>query len=205
MKARPFDRESLINALSELGRRCHAAGRVVEIAIYGGSAMLLTMTSRPATRDVDAVFEKDRDLVRRLAAAMADEYGWDADWLNDGVKGWLSAAERDPAAKRFIGTYPSEDEPGLRVFVPKPEYLFAMKCRAMRIGGVDTSEDIDDIKRLAAAIGIKTAAEAVAIVESYYPRHQIEPKTQFGLEEIFAKLQPRAGSDKPARRDESDE
>jgi len=202
MSARPFDRDTLVKALKELGRRCHAAGRVVEIAIYGGSAMLLTMAYRPATRDVDAVFEKDRNFLRRLAAEMAEEYDWDADWLNDGVKGWLSEVERDPDAKRFIGTYPSEDEPGLRVFVPKPEYLFAMKCRAMRIGGLDTSEDIDDIKRLAEAIGIKTAAEAMAIVESYYPRHQIEPKTQFGLEEIFAKLQLRAGSDKLVRRDE---
>ena len=26
------------------------------------------------------------------------------------------------------------------------EYLFAMKCRAMRIGGIETNSDIEDIK-----------------------------------------------------------
>jgi hypothetical protein len=68
----------------------------------------------------------------------------------------LSAAETDPTVKRFIGTYPSEDEPGLRVCVPKPEYLLAMKCWAMRVGGVETSQDIDDIRRLARASELQT-------------------------------------------------
>lgn len=186
-----FDRSTLEEALRELGRRAHAAGRLVEIAIYGGSAILLTLDSRPATRDVDAIFEKDKDFVRRVAAEMAEDFGWDPDWLNDGVKGWLSHAERDPAAKRLIGTYPSEEQTGLRVFVPKPEYLFAMKCLAMRVGGVEGSEDVEDIIRLATAIGVKSAHDALQLVEAFYPRSRIEPKTQFGLEEIFARLRPR--------------
>jgi predicted nucleotidyltransferase len=191
---RPFDRATLEQALRELGRRAHAAGKVIEIAIYGGCAVMLTLNYRLATRDVDAVFEKDRELVRKIAADMADEYGWDKDWLNDGVKGFLSAAETDPAAKVFVGTYPSEAQPGLRVFVPRPEYLFAMKCRAMRVGGVEGSQDIEDIRRLAAAIGIKNAQEALDLVQAFYPRHIIEPKTQFGLEEIFSKLGDRGAA-----------
>lgn len=187
-----FDRAALEEALRELGRRAHAAGRIVEIAVYGGSAILLTLDSRPATRDVDAVFEKDKDFVRRIAVQMAEDFGWDPDWLNDGVKGWLSNAENDPGAKTLIGTYPSEEQPGLRVFVPKPEYLFAMKCRAMRIGGVSGSQDVEDIRRLARAIGVHSAQEALELVEAFYPSHRIEPKTQFGLEEIFAQLEGKA-------------
>ncbi|HKX07328.1 MAG TPA: hypothetical protein VJN67_04010 [Stellaceae bacterium] len=170
---------------------------MIEIAIYGGSAVVLTRDSRPATKDVDAVFEKDRDFVRSVAAEMAGEFDWDPDWLNDGVKGWLSHAESDPTAKRLIGTYPSEEQPGLRVFVPKPEYLFAMKCRAMRIGGTDESADVADIRRLAKAIGLKSAHEALDLVEAFYPRHRIEPKTQldsrrYSLNSSTARL--RAGS-----------
>lgn len=184
----PFDRAMLELALRELGRRAHAAGKVVEIAIYGGCAVMLTLNYRVATKDVDAVFEKDKDFIRRVAAEMAEEFGWDSDWLNDGVKGWLSTVETDPSAKVFIGTYPSEDEPGLRVFVPRPEYLFAMKCRAMRIGGIAESQDIEDIRRLAQAIGIENAQQALDLVQAFYPRQIIAPKTQFGLEEIFSKL-----------------
>ncbi|HEY5338505.1 MAG TPA: hypothetical protein VIJ85_09895, partial [Rhizomicrobium sp.] len=46
--------------------------------------------------------------------------------------------------KLLSGEFPSADEPGLRVFVPRREYLFAMKCRAMRLGGVDENRDIED-------------------------------------------------------------
>jgi hypothetical protein len=46
----------------------------------------------------------------------------------------------------------------------------------------------EDIKGLAAAIGLKSAQEAMELVQAFYPRHMIEPKTQFGLEEIFSKL-----------------
>jgi hypothetical protein len=186
-----FDVAALESALMELGRRSFHAGRTVEIAVYGGSAILLTLNREVSTRDVDAVFEMDKAFVRKLAADMAVEFGWEQTWLNDGVKGWLSALDADPRSKTLFKTYPSEQEPGLRVFVAKPEYLFAMKCRAMRVGGVDSSSDLDDIKLLAQRIGITNSEQALALVEKYYPHDIIEPKTRFGLEEIFSSLEPR--------------
>lgn len=183
-----FDQPTRGSALTELGRRSYEAGRTVEIAVYGGAALLLTLNRRVSTRDVDGVIEKDKNFVKKLAAEMAEEFGWDANWLNDGVKGWLSSLDSNPGVKVLFKTYPSEEQPGLRVFVPKPEYLFAMKCRAMRVGGVDSSSDIADIRRLANVIGIASAAEALALVESFYPHNMIEPKTRFVLEEIFSSL-----------------
>ena len=90
------------------------------------------------------------------------------------------------------------EKPGLRVFVAKPEYLFAMKCRAMRVGGVDASSDIEDIRLLARAIGIAGSKDAMALVEKFYPDNVIEPKTRFGLEEIFSSLD-RFTSDQAAK------
>jgi hypothetical protein len=46
---------------------------------------------------------------------MAEEFGWEENWLNDGVKGWLSAIDNNPGVKVLFKTYPSEQEPGLRV------------------------------------------------------------------------------------------
>jgi hypothetical protein len=181
----PFDRQSLQQALHELGRRAYAEGKSIEIAIYGGSALILTYDWRVATRDVDAVFEADRQTVRRLAAEIADDIGWDRDWLNDGVKGFLSVADSDPEAKRLFATYPSEDQPGLRVTVANPRYLFAMKCRAIWIGGVEESPDVDDIRQLPREIGITSFEEALQLVAEFYPNNVLEPKVRFGLEEIL--------------------
>jgi hypothetical protein len=44
-----FDLAALESALTELGRRAHAADRTIEIAVYGGSALLLTL-NRKSTR-----------------------------------------------------------------------------------------------------------------------------------------------------------
>jgi hypothetical protein len=56
--------------------------------------------------------------------------------------------------KMLSGEFASAEEPGLRVFIPRQKYLFAMKCRAMRLGGVDENRDIEDIRNLAVEIGL---------------------------------------------------
>ncbi len=184
--------ETLERAFHELGSKARGAGKIVEIAIDGGSALVLTLPGRVATKDVDAVVDQDRTWLRQAVADLTEAKGWPPDWLNDGVKGWLSHRDADPDAKRLFKTYPSEDEPGLRVFVASPTYLFAMKCLAMRIGGADETQDRSDIEALARTIGITTADQALAIVSGYYPRSQISPKTQYGIEEIFG-VSPSAG------------
>jgi hypothetical protein len=193
-----FDRETLEYALAELGRRAFAAGRTVEIVIYGGSALLLTLNRQINTGDVDAVFEGNKDFIRGLAAEMAEEFKWDENWLNDGVKGWLSSRDADRDVKALFKTYPSEDLPGLRVYSAKPEYLFAMKCRAMRVGGIETNSDIDDIKLLARAIGLNNSQDALTLVEKFYPQNMLQPKTRLGLEEIFSNLDVDNGNQTPA-------
>jgi hypothetical protein len=183
--AKPFDRATLHQAFERLGELAKAAGRIVEISIYGGSALVLTTDFRVGTQDVDAVFENDRDFMRRAAGIVADEFGWDPAWINDGVKGFLSAIDGSAAAKALFRTYPDETGPGLRVLVATPAYLFAMKCLAMRAGGVDESGDVQDIRNLAAELGIASAKDALLAVSRYYPLERIPPKTQFGIEEIF--------------------
>ncbi|MGQ0674424.1 MAG: hypothetical protein ACT4N2_16315 [Hyphomicrobium sp.] len=181
----PFDRASLERAFSRLGEIAGAEGRVVEISIYGGSALLLVFDFRTATRDVDAVFEADRSFVRRAAAKVAEEFGWGANWINDGVKGFLSARDAESGAKVLVRSYMTAEGTGLRILVPTPAYLFAMKCLAMRIGGIEDSQDVDDIRQLGRVLGITSSSAAIAIVSQYYPAKRISPKTQFGLEEIF--------------------
>jgi hypothetical protein len=101
--------------------------------------------------------------------------------------GWLSSRDADLDVKALFKTYPAEDQPSLRVYTAKPEY-FAMKCRAMRVGGIETNSDINDIKLLAGAIGLKSSQDALTLVEKFYPQNMLQPKTRLGLEEIFANL-----------------
>lgn len=183
-KQSPFDRASIEAAFERMGELARAEGKVVEISVYGGSALILTLNHRPATRDVDAVFERDRTFVRKAVARIASEFGWQENWLNDGVKDFLSRMDGDTGAKSLFRTFPSGGQAGLRVFVASPGYLFAMKCLAMRFAGSE-SQDRDDIMRLARELSISSFEDAVSIVARYYPADELPPKTRLGLEEMF--------------------
>lgn len=178
-----FDMTMIEAAFRHLEERAFQNGRTIEIAVYGDAAILLTFPGRAATREVDAVIGSDQVWLRQEVRDLGHERWWPDDWLNDGVKGWLS--EADSTNKSLFRTYPSEDSPGLRVFVASPHYLFAMKCLAMRIGGVEVTQDRSDIERLAKEIGLSTSADALELAGRFYPASRVSPKTRFGLEEIF--------------------
>jgi hypothetical protein len=69
---------------------------------------------------------------------------------------------------------------GIRVVVPSPEYLFAMKAVSARIG-----VDDDDVRLLGTRIGITMPDEAYAAVEKFYRRERISAKVGFYLQTIF--------------------
>jgi hypothetical protein len=66
-----------------------------------------------------------------------------------------------------------------------------MKYRAMRIGGVEDSPDVDDIRQPAREIGITSSEEALRLMADSYPNNILEPKVRFGLEEILGQRRGR--------------
>jgi hypothetical protein len=184
-----FSSREVESAFEQLGAAARAAGKVIDLAVYGGTALVLTFPARVATKDVDAVARSETGFVRQAARQIALARGWPEDWLNDAVKGFLSHRDDAPEASRLFRTYPSEAEPGLRVFLAAPHYLLAMKCLAMRLDDPE-SRDVEDIKLLVAHLGITSAKEVLEVVERFYPPGRIPPKTRFGVEEIMEKLAP---------------
>jgi hypothetical protein len=65
-----------------------------------------------------------------------------------------------------------------------------LECRAMRIGGMEASADVDDIRHLAAELGVTTAQAALDLLARFYPAQLIEAQVRFGLEEIFDVTSP---------------
>ena len=167
-----LDHERINELLTELGRRCAAIGLSVEMFVVGGGAIALAYSEDRATRDIDAVFEP-KMRVYEVAKTMASELGLPQDWLNDGVKGLLPDFE--DSGRQF--TVVSE---GIRIVVPSPEYLFAMKAVSARIG-----VDDDDVRLLGTRIGIKTVDEAYEAVEKFYRRERISAKAGFYIQTIF--------------------
>jgi len=175
-----LDRATIERALAALNARLEAAGVTGELCIFGGSAMVLAFDARPTTRDVDAVFRPPA-LIREAAAAIAEEMSLPANWLNDGVKGFVSNTPE----------YVTEgllQFPHLRVIRPSAAYLLAMKCIAARVEGYDTPGDKGDARFLARHLGLRTADEVLDIVTRYYPASRLAVKTQYFVQEIMQEL-----------------
>ncbi len=156
--------------LEELNDELRAMSVKGEVCLYGGAVMCLVYDARPATKDVDAIF-KPAQQMREAIERVAQAHGLRSDWLNDAVKGFVV-----PHQQRILFDFSH-----LKVYVPEPDYLLAMKAIAAR---TDTA-DADDVRLLIKSLGLSRAEEVFAILEDYYPRQQIKPATQFFIEELF--------------------
>ena len=166
-------RGELEGVFHELGRRAAAESLLIDIAVYGGSALILASNFRISTADVDAVATFDQADVNRLAEQIAKERGWPLDWLNDGVRTYLSPViEGTETQHSLFRSYPDEVSPGLRVFVPTPEYMLAMKLSALRVGVDQMGKDRDDLKNLLTLCGIKTPEAALEFAAQFYPEFE---------------------------------
>lgn len=166
------DIRRLFTLLDEELRRKGTQG---ELFLVGGAVMCLAYAARPSTQDVDAVFRPARE-VREAAARVAMRAGVPPDWLNDGVKGFLS--ERGE-----FSVFLELDH--LRVMVAQPDYLLAMKCLALRIGA--ESHDEDDVRYLLRHLAIASYEQAVAVVTRFYPLERFPQKTLYALGELLPK------------------
>jgi len=168
-----FDRDALLEAFDRIGRAAAGAGTKLQIAVYGGSALMLASNFRFATEDAD-VSELERPIPDWLAAIVADiarENRWADDWFNDGVAFHLSPLADRAADHLEFGTFPRDGgTPGLVVSVPSAEYLLALKLKAIRITDPVRGEaERLDILNLMRVVGISSADEAIALLGRYFP------------------------------------
>ena len=179
-------KDDILRGFRRIDVKAKASGVLVDLSIYGGAALMIAFDVRQVTRDVDAVVRGASSFMRAVVAEVAEEERWPPDWLNDGVKGFLSGREE----MFLMESFPGSPDGGLRIHLPSPTYLFAMKCMAMRPEGIDGSHDISDIEMLARKIGIRSSSEALSLIEGFYPASRIPAKVRFGVEEIMERLFP---------------
>lgn len=171
-------RGQILDALRALSERLALESITGEVCLFGGTVMVLAFSARLTTKDVDAVFQPAQK-IRELARKVAEEQSLPADWLNDGVKGFVSARHQTTAANL-------PQFPHLRLTMPVPEYLLAMKCMAARIAsGTDEATDVADIRFLIRHLGLESAQEVLDLVAHYYPASRIPVKTQYLIEGLF--------------------
>ena len=168
-----FDRDALLDAFDQIGRAASLAGTRLQIAVYGGSALMLASNFRFATEDVD-VSELEYPLPEWLAVVVheiAEKNDWQDDWFNDGVAFHLSLLVDRATDHLEFGTFPRDGtSPGLVVSVPSAEYLLALKLKAARVMDPLRGEtERLDILNLMQVVGISTVEDAIVLLGKYFP------------------------------------
>jgi Nucleotidyltransferase of unknown function (DUF6036) len=174
--ARRFTRAEILEALQALSDELSDQGVRGQIFIVGGAAMAIAYSTRRVTRDVDAVFEPKASIYE-AAAKVAEDLGLPDDWLNDAAKGFMPGHDNDAR--------PVPDIIGMEITTASPRYMLAMKLMAMRFG-----EDEEDIEVLIHQCDLRSAGEALDLMQKMYPTREIPPKTQLFLEELFDSRAP---------------
>lgn len=171
MSERDLTQAEIVALLKDLGADLDSRGLRAELFVVGGAAMSLAYNTRRTTRDVDGIFEPKTE-VYRAAARVGADHGLPEGWLNDAVKRLLPGP--DPQPRHVLSA------PGVRVSVPQPEYLLALKVAAARV-----MRDEEDIRVLVALCGARYAEDVFEIIERVWgPHHRLLPKSQYLIEEI---------------------
>jgi len=168
-------RERILALFGELNDELCGAGIRGDVLIVGGAAMTVAYDARPATRDVDAIWQPSSEVRAAAERVAARHHDLEPDWLNDGAKAFL------PGADAGQGRVVYEND-CLTVAAPSPEYLLATKLLASRV-----SRDEDDILLLYELCQFTTVDEGLDLLERYYPGRPVETKVHFFLEELLAR------------------
>ena len=175
-------RELIERAFDRMGTLAADRGLMIEIAIYGGSCLVLASDVRSTSADVDAVFLTNRSAAYEIADAVARQMGWATDWINEAVR-QTAPPIGNPQPNLFpFGDYPrgTEGAVGLRVHVPVPAYLLAMKILANRLEGdlLKIQSDEADSLALMKITGINSREAIIDLLKQCYPNIPgiIEPR-----------------------------
>jgi len=153
-------KELILVALRRIGELAQQQNIELELAIYGGCAMILAFDRRMLTRDVDAVFHPVES-VRPLIQQVAEELSLPEAWLNDDVRQFLAPE----GAMRKLPL----DLPGLKVTSPTASYILAMKALAGRRPLPGYAGDEADLRFLIRKMNIRSVEEVQSHIDRYYP------------------------------------
>ena len=165
--------------LSEINERLSSIGKQGEIVMAGGAVFTAVFNARQSTRDIDAFFQPSEEM-RKIISDMSEEHDLPKNWLNDGVKGFITSKMNKEVYQEFSN---------LSVYTVDAEGLLALKLTSARMESWDMSDSIVLMKHL----NIGNVDELYEIVEKYTHKNQQTPTsfyfTQIAFETYQEQLQ----------------
>lgn len=171
--------------LADLGQVLQDLGLYspARILIVGGAFMLTQVHNRPTTKDVDILLKDVDDstasplyqIFRVAVRTVASRNRIPVTWMNDVIGDFLRDSSVVPEGvlwRRYSM---------LEVYIPEPEYIFALKLLAGR------PKDRADIVALRKQLQIQTRYQAQQLIDRYIPNKQLQQLSDLDdtLDDVF--------------------
>jgi hypothetical protein len=157
-KSPKINKENLMDIFTTLNKMLNENMLNVDLYLYGGSYMTLISDSRPATRDIDCLFNATNDIIfKNILLNIKEIYGLEEDWLNNEIAEPLKHLSKEEIAifKKYSN---------LNIYVPSQQQMLAMKILASR---PYPAKDFDDAYILCKNLNITTRQELMNIVKKF--------------------------------------
>ncbi|MEN8906598.1 MAG: DUF6036 family nucleotidyltransferase [Clostridiales bacterium] len=157
-KQSEIDKVKLLSIFESINSMLYENLLTVDLYLYGGSYMTLLSDSRPATQDIDCIFNSTNDKIFTIILkTIGKVYGLNGDWFNNEIAKPLSHLSKQDLKefKKFSN---------LSIYIPSTEQMLAMKILSSR---PEPSKDFIDANILCKELNIKNRKELLTIVSNF--------------------------------------
>jgi len=141
--------------------------------IYGGTVMMACFDVRPATKDVDALFETSPQ-IDNILLDIAETFDLNKDWINQDMKEPLKYLRKESLKEIYKFT-------NLKVFAPSPEQMLAMKVLSAR---PEPYKDFEDAEFLINYLKINSLKDVLDIFNAFVGRRYLGDRQKIFLNYI---------------------
>lgn len=166
-------KELFLEILDVLDEKLEENRLELTLNIYGGTVMMACFDARPATKDVDALFETS-PIINNILADIAETYGLHKDWINKDIKEPLKYIKQENLKEIY-------QFKNLKVLAPSAKQMLAMKILSAR---PEPYRDFEDAKSLIKFLKIENLEQVMNIFDTYFGRKYLRDRQKMFLNYI---------------------
>ncbi|AXF57455.1 DUF6036 family nucleotidyltransferase [Salicibibacter kimchii] len=156
MAAENISKDLFLEILETLNERLGENQLNMSMNIYGGTVMVVSFDVRPATKDIDAIFDTSPQ-IETILIDIAETYGLAKEWINQDIKEPLRHVKQEDLKEIYNFDH-------LKVFAPGAEQMLAMKILSSR---AEPFRDFADAEHLINFLEIETLEQVLEIFDKY--------------------------------------
>lgn len=168
-----ISKELFLEILYVLDKKLEENRLKLTLNIYGGIVMMACFDARPATKDIDALFETS-PLINNILFDIEETYGLHKDWINQDIKEPLKCIKEENLKEIYSFEH-------LKVFAPSAEQMLAMKLLSAR---PEPYRDFADAEYLIKYLKIEALEEVLDVFDKYVGRRYLGDRQKMFLNYI---------------------